>query len=507
MAGSGTRIGAGGDVSIQRFSPQTLAEVFRDRFTQESSGCLLLSAETGEEIRVHFSRGLIDLALQTGPHLEFLGDLSAAVLDGAPLPENLQKMPPDPAQLAEFLGGQVGTTEVKAAVRRETRLSIQEAFRLSGGSWELDGGDAAGVFEPDVVGTLESILKGIGAVERWAQVGMVLAAQNRNLKPSSVPLFPIDKLPLAPEEGYLLSLMDGKANFNTLGSLFPGSDPDQVTRFVYAMLVIGAVEFDPALVTPFCLESYVQADHLERERGDKERGRIEKYYEVMRKGTPYQVLGVTDGATWNDIQQAYGERKTSFQVENFLSETRHSCREELRFIETGLVEAFLKIQSLRMDAAGERSRGRGATTEVNLEDMQGKSLQSTKTSRQEQVDRQVMRASQYLAKAQGAFQVGDFHNTVEYCNLGLKNNDEIAELHSLLGQALARNPARRWQVRAEKALKRAIELDRWSPEYYRRIGELYKAQGLDQRAARYFEKAKELGPNKEDAQGASRSRP
>ena len=492
-------------MSTTRFTPQTLAEILRDQFTLESSGCMLLSAATGEEIRIHFSRGLIDLALQTGPHLEFLGDLSTSVLDGAPLPEDLQEIPPDPGRLAGFLGEQVGSAAVRAAVRRETLLSIQEAFRLSGGTWALDGVDTPGVFEPDVVGTLEAILKGIGAVERWAQVGMVLAAQDRYLKPSTVPLFPIDKLPLAPEEGYLLSLMDGQADFNTLGSLFPGSDPDQVTRFVYAMLVTGAVEFEPALVTPFCLESYIQADQIERERGDKERVRIEKFYEVMRTGTPYQVLGVTDGATWNDIKQAYGERKTNFQVDNFLPEIRLSCREELRFIETGLVEAFLKIQSLRMDAAGERSRGRGTTAEVNLEDMQGKSLQSTKTTRQEELDQKVVRASQYLAKAQGAFHLGDFHNTVEYCNLGLKNHEAVAELHSLLGQALARNPAHRWQVRAEKAMKRAIELDRWNPEYYLRIGELYKSQGLDQRAARCYDKAIELGPNK-DTDGAQSPR-
>ncbi len=479
-------------MSEARFTPHSLAELLRDRFLDESSGCLVLAARTGEEFRIHFFRGLIDMALQTGPHLEFLSDLAAMARAGVTLPEELRNGPPDPATLASFLGEEIKNPEVIKAVRCEAIVSIQEAFRLSGGTWHMEDEDATGLFDPDVVGTLEAILKGIGAVERWAQVGSVLSSQNRVLVPSTVALFPIDQLPLAPEEGYLLSLMDGNATFEQIGSLFPGSDPDQVTRVVYSALVIGAVEFDPALDSPFRLEQYAEKEEKKRARKEQEQEKIERFYATVSGGSPYQVLGVTDGASWSEIKQAYEERKTSYQTTQFLPEIQRSCREELQIISTGLVEAYLKIQSLRMDEASERNRDRSESREINLEDMQAKRLQSTRTSRQEHIAKQDHLAEVYLAKARDAFREADFHNTVEYCNLALKKNDDISELHSLLGQALARNPARRWQLRAEAALKRACALDQWNPVNYQRMGEFYRNQGLEQRAARCLEKARTL---------------
>lgn len=479
-------------MSEARFTPHSLAEILRDRFLDESNGCLVLTAQTGEEIRIHLFRGLIDMALQTGPHLEFLSDLAAQTRDGRAPPVELQEGPLDPARLADFLGDEIKRPEIIKAVRREAIVSIQEGFRLSGGTWHLEENDTTGLFEPDVVGTLEAILRGLGAVERWAQVGRTLSSQDRVLVPSAIPLFPVDQLPLAPEEGYLLSLMDGNATFTQIGSLFPGSDPDQVTRFVYSALVIGAVEFDPALNSPFRLEQYARKEESERRREEAERKKVGRFYATVSGGTPYQVLGVTDGASWSEIKQAYEERKTSYQTDNFLPEIRQSCREELQIISTGLVEAYLKIQSLRMDEASEKNRQRSETREINLEDMQGKRLQSTRTSRQEHIAEQDHLAELYLGKARDAFREADFHNTVEYCSLALKKNDDIAELHSLLGQALARNPARRWQLRAEVALKRACELDAWNPVNHMRLGEFYKNQGLEQRAARCFQKARTL---------------
>jgi tetratricopeptide (TPR) repeat protein len=216
---------------------------------------------------------------------------------------------------------------------------------------------------------------------------------------------------------------------------------------------------------------------------------------MLRDDSPYRVLGVTDSASWDEIRQAYDERKAAFAHDQFLPEVRSSCREELQIIETGLVEVFLKIQSLRMDAAGEKQRGREEAHAPSLEDMQGKRLESTKTSRQAEMDEAERRAFLYLQKAKDAFRENDFHNTVEFCVLANRHFDGNAECHALLGQALAKNPARRWQIRAEAALKRALELDPWNPHFFLRMGEFYRDQGMDQRAARYFEKAYEISPS------------
>jgi hypothetical protein len=493
-------------LSSDRFNPQNLAEVLRDQFLAEGSGCLVLSAVTGEEIRVYFSRGLIDLALQSGPHLEFLSDLTASSPPARQRAKEFTDRPPDPVELAGLLADDVESSQVRETVRRETRVSVQEAFRLTRGLWSFQAGDQPGVFEPDVPETLEVILQGIAAVDRWAQIGRLLSAQRRVLKPAAVALFPLERLPLAPEEGYLLSLMDGKVNFEQIANLFPGSDPDHVIRFVYSALVLGFVEFEPSLGSPFRLEAYAQLDRVQRERETKEIDRIRRFYGILSSDSPYRVLGITDSASWDEIRHAYEERKASFAPEHFLPTVRQQCREELQIIETGLVEVFLKIQSLRMDAAGDKQRGRTEPTAPSLEDMQGKRLQSTKTDRQAEIDEAERRAGQYLQKAKEAFREGDFHTTVEFCTLANRYHDQLPESHSLLAEALAKNPARRWQLRAEEAFKRALELDPWNPRLYLLVGEFYRKQGMDQRAARYFEKAYEIAPSlrEQDSSGASR---
>jgi hypothetical protein len=480
---------------MDQFTPHNLAEILRDQFHAEASGALVLEADTGEEIRIYFSRGLIDLALQAGPHLEFLSDLMSSSTSVSRLPEHLRERPPGPVELAELLGDDVRQPEVQKAVRHETDVAVQEAFRLTGGAWSLQEGEEPGVFEPDVPGTLEVMMKGISAISRWAQIGRLMAAQQRALKPASVPLFPVERLPLAPEEGFLLGLMDGQINFGQLTNLFPGSEPDQVTQFVYAALVLGFVEFEPSLGSPFRLAPYADLDRTQRDRHEQEVERIRRFYAMLRDDSPYRVLGVTDSASWDEIRQAYDERKAAFAHDQFLPEVRSACREELQIIETGLVEVFLKVQSLRMDAAGEKQRGREEAHAPTLEDMQGKRLESTKTNRQAEIDEAERLAVLYLQKAKEAFRENDFHNTVEFCVLANRHFDGSAECHALLGQALAKNPARRWQTRAEAALKRALDLDPWNPQFYLRIGEFYRDQGMDQRAARYFEKAYEISPS------------
>ena len=193
----------------------------------------------------------------------------------------------------------------------------------------------------------------------------------------------------------------------------------------------------------------------------------------------------------------YEDRKSAFKPECFLPNVRQQRRDELKIIERGLIEAFLKVQSLRMDAAEGRKRGRSperVQAASTLEQMQGRSLQSLKTDRQAQLEDNARRTQEYFEKAQRAFQEGDFHSTVEYCKLANQHNDKHAACYALLGQALAKNPAHRWQLQAEAAFKQALDLDRWNAKLYLAMAEFYNNQGLEQRAARLLNKAYEISP-------------
>ncbi len=49
---------------------------------------------------------------------------------------------------------------------------------------------------------------------------------------------------------------------------------------------------------------------------------------------------------------------------------------------------------------------------------------------------------------------------------------------------------------AEENYLRATQLDPWNPEYWMRLGRLYKRRGMSLRARRNFEEALKLVPNK-----------
>jgi tetratricopeptide (TPR) repeat protein len=456
------------------FTPHTLAETLRDLFRAEASGRLLLTEDTGRSVAVHFSRGLIERAAleqstEAGPS------------------------PPDPPS---------------APVPATSREAMETAFRMHSGVWRFDASEEAGAGEADVPRTLELLLRGIAAIERWGAVHRILASQTRALRPAPVPLFPIEVLPLEAHEGYLLSRMDGHTCYSELSSLLPGVHEDEVTRFVYASLVLGFVEMHPALVEPFQLSVYAEQNREERHREEKELELIDAAYTMLRTKNPYRILGVIDGASWDEIRQSYEERKASMRPDRFLPSVRARRLHELQILESGLVEAFLKIQSLRLDAVGEKNRDRSAEegAVTDLSEIARRRMDSLKTDRQELLEQNERSAATYLAKARESFREGDFHNAVEFCLMANQQHDGNVECYMLLAEALAKNPAHRWQLRAEAAYKTAVSLDPWNPSLYLKVAEFYRQQGMEQRAARYFEKAYALAPSLRSEEGKARPR-
>lgn len=489
-------------MQAERFTPHILAEILRDLFRSEASGRLILTADTGEEFHICLVRGLVDVAMSIDDPLAGIHPLVDADVS---VPAAWSTRPPSPEDLAAFLGDAIEQADVIEGLAGQTKTVLQAAFSLSGGHCALEQGDEKGFFDPDIPRTLQVFLAGIAAISRWAPVRRVLSTQDRVLRPCSVPLFPIECLPLAPEEGYLLSCMDGRARFDDLIQLLPGAGPERVTRFVYASLVLGFVEFDPALVEPFQLAAYADSDRDARKRVEAELERIDSFYASIQVANPYRMLGVTDGVSWNEIKQAYEERKAEFSADRFLATTLSRRREEIRIIETALVEAFLKIQSLRMNAAGEKGRDRPEGDTVSLEDVQGKRRESVKTERQEKQAEHERQAQRHYQAAREYFAKGDFHNSVQYCRLSIRHDDTIADCHALLGEALGRNPAHRWQLEAEQSFKKAIALDPWNARLYLKMADFYRAQGMTQRAARLQDKAFEISPSLREERAPGRA--
>src|SRR5260221_5612692 len=154
---------------------------------------------------------------------------------------------------------------------------------------------------------------------------------------------------------------------------------------------------------------------------------------------------------------------------------RVELKEELQIIEARLLEALLALgsQPLESPRAG-GSPGPERAPSVSLEGMTMRK-EMTKTERQSEEEKRTRLAEQFLTKARDYWKTNDFFNCIRYCEFAISNNDKDGAAHSLLGQALQRNPDYRWQKRAEAALTRAVDLEPFNPGHWVLLGEFYRA--------------------------------
>jgi len=332
-----------------------------------------------------------------------------------------------------------------------------------------------------------------------------LVRQDRTLRLSDQVYLPVDRLTLAPIEGFLLSRVDGQAKVRDVLAQMPQADEEAATRFLFGVLILGLVNFAPAISAgPLSCRDLVRGEEEKKKREDRERTEVTDFYRVAQQGTPQTILGITEEATQERVKTAYLERKERFQPARFMKKVQQDLREELQIIEARLLEAFLKVRSEKLFAA--RAAGQGTEKVVNL-DLESLSLRKelTKTEKQSMEEEKSRMAEQFFTKARDYFKMGDYFNCIRYCEFATSYSDRNAAVFGLLGQALMRNPDYRWQKRAETAFLRAAELEPFNPGHFVALGHFYESHGLLAKARREYEKTLELVPTHAEALASLRA--
>jgi len=484
------------------FSSQTLIEVFRDLYWGERSGVLhLVRAETSK--RIYFDRGMILFAEsdleeeELGRRLLAEGKISPGALAEA------RRSVRDPKDLAQALvnRGLVGKDALAHTVRYLLERAVTSVFRWEGGTARFDDGSLLQeIFETDVLLTFELFLKGVDAMVGFAPIREAMRGISNRLQLAARCPVPLERLALSPTHGYILSRVDGSVGVQELLALLPPGEEDRACRFLFGLLAIGVLRFDPPLNEgPFRVAALLRdhADQLALERMQEEE--IARAYEALRGCPPHEALGVSPAASRQEIERAYQEAKERFGRNRIAPRVWEKMRSELAVIESRLVEAYLTLnQTPHLDRAGEPV-GRGAAQQAQgIEDLLVR-VEMDKTVAKIALEENVRTAEGYFQKARRYMRDGDFHNAIQYGKLAISYNPQDARFYFLVGECQARNPDRRWQRMAEKNLVKAVELDPWNPDYRVALGRLYKARGLKLRARRQFEEALELAPSLEAA--------
>lgn len=486
------------------FSSQTLAEVFRDLYLSERSGVLALAREDVKK-SIHFERGLIHFATSTeevedlGARLVEEGKLSAGALDEA----RGDSQAPDELAQALINRGLIGKAQVCETMQGIVESVVQSVFAWEGGSAHFnDTTPTAEFFETDVLTTFEVILRGIFKMTGFAPIREALLGLDNSLRVRRPTPLPLERLTLSPAHGFILSRVDGSTTVKDVLAILPSGEDELACRFLFGLLVMGILEYDPPLGSgPFRVANILR-DHADRRALERmQEQTIQQAYTQMKTQNPNEVLGVTAQASRQAIERAYEEAKALFSRERILPRVRDKFRSELAVVESRLIEAYLKLtQPDRKENVARGSAGNSADSGAGVEvhDLLVR-VEMDKTKSKLAAEEASRVAETYFSKARRAMREGDYHSAIQYGKLAISYHDADARYYFMIAECQVRNPEARWQRMAEQNYVKATELDPWNTDYWINLGRFYKTRGLKLRARKQFEEALKISPTHEVA--------
>src|SRR5262245_41603663 len=227
-----------------------LAEILRDLYFEESTGTIEVANPAGRSVTLHFDRGMLYFAQSSDPRLSFAEALATANLLPATTLSKLLATNPSGIDLAGNLvrKGILRKEELAPAIRTMVENAVVMAFSWPGGTYQFVQDSATPeFFDPDILFTFECILKGIGRMAHFAPLKDVLLTLPGRLRLNSHAFLPVEKLALKPQDGYILSRIDGSMRINEISMVMPPGEEDGSLQFMYGLAVLGIVEFDPPL--------------------------------------------------------------------------------------------------------------------------------------------------------------------------------------------------------------------------------------------------------------------
>ena len=485
------------------FSSQTLSEIFRDLYLGERTGVLELDRE-GAQKRIWFSRGLIHYA-ESKEDFERLGKrlvqdklLSAGALQEAEAGRTTG------VSLAQGLvnRGLISRESLSKAIKAIIDSVVRSVFLWEGGAARFkDETDTEPVFDTDVLMTFEVILQGIFTMTDFDPIGEAMRGLDNQIRLRNPAPLPVERLTLSASHGFILSRVDGTCAVSEVLSVLPQHEEALALRFLFGLLVMGVLEYNPALGDgPFRVANILR-DHADRRALERmQEQTIRQAYAQMRTQNPYEVLSVTPSTGRQAIEQAYEEAKGLFSRDRLLSSIRDQFRSELAVIESRLIEAYLRLtQAETGDVVKHGMAARTAKENIGVDDLLVR-VELDKTESKVALEKSKKVASGYYTKALKAQREGDFHNAIQYGKLAISYDPEDAKLFSLLAECQVRNPGPRWQHQAEQNFTKATELDPWNATYWLNLGRFYKKRGLKLRARKQFEEALKLVPEHPEAE-------
>ena len=303
---------------------------------------------------------------------------------------------------------------------------------------------------------------------------------------------------LTPEEGFVLSRIDGSTSIpRDILSVSP-LDEENTTRVLLGMLEKDLIRFRDAetkpKIAPTEKPSSGASGELKKEDA-AETALLEEVEALITAGKddPAKILGVGKGADITQIKKAYRERVLRYHPDRHSAVANPDLRDRLSRLLALATEAFgvMSERKEKADAVRNAPPLRVASPRPDFTPTASTPAPSDETNEFDKKEH----ARELFLHAEKAFELQDHWQTIQLCRQAVELYSNEAKFHHLLGVALVRN--KKWRKEAAESFGRAVDLEEKNPLYLGLLAAVYKAEGLQLRADKIFNQLLKIDPSYE----------
>ncbi len=344
--------------------------------------------------------------------------------------------------------GLVSRTVLDAEMRRLVEEIVFSTFAWDTGEYRFQA--SPGVLDPDVALTLSTaaiIVEGIRRLPESDSLRERLGDGHRVPMLATDPMSRYQYLPLAPQEAYLLSRIDGILDVDSLLKI-AGTSRAAMAKILYALVSCGIVEWkQDGAQRPASGRGGFHGLNVEvaAQPGDRSPGHAELVKNTYRRIdwlTHYELLGIARDAPPEKVAEAYFERSRLFHPD-----LRH--REDLSRFEKELTAVFERMKKAYETLAEPEKR---ALYDQSLDAAPAPIL----TAEADPEMRKKLAAQNYR-RARQLIEDKDYHPAVEMLREAIRFVPDNAEYRYVLAQVEMKNP--NWIDQGLANLKEAARLD------------------------------------------------
>jgi tetratricopeptide (TPR) repeat protein len=347
--------------------------------------------------------------------------------------------------------GLVSRAVLDAEIRRLVEEIVFSTFEWETGDYRFQ--PSTGVLDPDVALTLSTaaiIVEGLRRLPESEIFRELLGDGRQVAMLAADPMSRYQYLPLAPQEAYLLSRIDGVFDVEALLKI-GGTSRGATAKTLYALLSCGIVEWKKEGIAAakepvggFAgLNVEVQAQATQRTPAHSEL--IKNTYRRIDWLTHYELLGITPEATPEQINRAYFERSGLFHPD-----LRY--REDLTAFEKELTVVFERLKVAHGVLADPKTRAEYDASIVAAPVPMAVAETSSDPKARQQL------AAESYKRARKLINEKDFHPAVEMLREAIRFVPDNPEYRFTLAQVELKNA--KW---IDRGLENLMEASRLAP--------------------------------------------